>query len=148
MVPAMRRARIALRRGLLFVLCLAAVILVRISLYITKFTTLRTWLVSPTARKSDNAARVHIVARTISRAARCVPGATCLTQALAGQAVLSWFDVDTDLVIGAAGKASEGAGEDTEFHAWLIWRETILLGGEELSQRRFVPLSRMSSEHP
>lgn len=142
----MRRVKAGLRRGLLFLLCLLVVIFVRVALYLTKFARIRKWLVRPNARNGSNAARAHVVARSVARAARFVPRATCMTQAISGQAVLSWFGVPTDLVIGAASAATPEATEATDFHAWLIWQDHIILGGEELTRRNFAPLSRLSSQ--
>ncbi|KUP93524.1 lasso peptide biosynthesis B2 protein [Tritonibacter horizontis] len=143
----MHRFKAWIRRGLLFLLCLGVVIFVRIALYLAKFTQIRRWLVTPADGSRDNAARAHVVARTVSRAARYVPKATCMTQALTGQAILSWFGVPTDLIIGAASAATPDVAEATDFHAWLIWQETVILGGEELTRRDFSALSRMSSQH-
>ena len=141
----MRRIKAVVRRGLLFLLCLAVVIFVRVALYLTKFTQIRRWLVRPAAGSRDNAARAHLVARAVSQAARYVPNATCMTQALTGQAVLSWLGVPTELVLGAACAANKETSEATDFHAWLIWEETVILGGEELERSAFSPLSRLSS---
>ncbi|NDW00450.1 lasso peptide biosynthesis B2 protein [Salipiger sp. PrR002] len=131
----------------MFLLCLLTVVFVRAALCVTKFTRIRKWLVRPNARRRDNAARAHVVARSVAKAARFVPKATCMTQAISGQAVLSWFGVPTELVIGAASAATPAASEATDFHAWLLWQDSVILGGEELARRRFAPLSRFSSQH-
>lgn len=141
----MRRLKIWARRGLLQLLCFSVVIFVRIALYFAKFTSIRRLLVKPGDGSRDNAARAHVVARSIVSAAHLVPKATCMTQALSGQAILSWFGVPTDLVIGAAAATNPSDHHDTDFHAWLIWDDTIILGGEELKHQKFATLSRMSS---
>lgn len=131
-------------------LCLNVVIFVRTALYLTKFTRIRDWLVRASTFDETKAARAHVVARSIAQAARYVPKATCMTQALSGQAVLSWFGIPSDLVIGAASALTTQACQTdnegaTDFHAWLIWHDKVLLGGEELAQRHFVPLHKFSS---
>jgi hypothetical protein len=141
----MHRLRVVFRRGPLFLLCLSVVIFVRIALFFAKFTKIRALLIRKGQRNKGNEARAHVVARNVAKAAQFVPKATCMTQALSGQAVLSWFGVPTELVIGAASGASRGDAEHVDFHAWLMWEDSIILGGEELQGRNFSTLTRMPS---
>jgi hypothetical protein len=62
-------------------------------------------------------------------AARYVPGASCLTQAITAQLLLSWSGTESRLHVGVSrlGKF--------EAHAWLECNGNILLGGEEESSR-------------
>lgn len=141
----MRKLKTWGRRGLLFLLCFAVVIFVRVALHATKFTRIRRLLVRPNVRNRSNAARTHIVVRYVSRAASLVPNATCMTQALSAQAILSWFGVPSNLVIGAASVATPQETEATDFHAWLVWEGDVVLGGKELTQQKFTPLSQFPS---
>jgi hypothetical protein len=65
-------------------------------------------------------------------AARYVPGASCLTQAITAQLLLSWADVDSHLHVGVS------RGDRFEAHAWLECNGRVLVGGEESS--RYSPI--------
>jgi transglutaminase superfamily protein len=69
----------------------------------------------------------------VAAASRRVPRATCLTQALALQALLGREGYESDLHIGVA-KAPDGA---FEAHAWLASGGRVLIGG---GVERFTPL--------
>jgi transglutaminase superfamily protein len=64
------------------------------------------------------------VARAVTRASRVVPGATCLTQALAAQVFLERQGLPTRLHIGI-----RGGGQAMRAHAWLDTQETTVIGG-------------------
>jgi hypothetical protein len=72
----------------------------------------------------------------VATASRRVPRATCLTQALALQALLAREGYESDLHIGVA-KAPDGA---LEAHAWLSSGGHVLIGG---GAERFTPLVSM-----
>lgn len=145
----MHKIKVALRRGFLFLLALIIVVFVRVALYCTKFTKIRRFMIRTSAANAGNEARAYIIARSVRRAAAFVPKATCMTQALSAQAILSWFGVPTDLVLGAARAVSKGTvptdADGTDFHAWLTWQGKVILGGEELEDRNFAPLSTFPS---
>lgn len=145
----MRKVKVALRRGFLFALALVIVIFVRVALYCTKFTHIRRLMIRTKSSSAENEARAYIIAHAVRRAAGYVPKATCMTQALSAQAILSWFGVPTDLVLGAARAVGKGTvptdADGTDFHAWLTWKGKVILGGEELEDRNFAPLSTFSS---
>ena len=86
--------------------------------------------------REDGLLQVHEIARAVRAASRMVPGATCLTQALAGQILLSRAGYDSELRIGVCRHAEHGF----EAHAWLEHRGEILLG--ELGDlSRFTPMA-------
>lgn len=83
-------------------------------------------------RSPDLAARR--VATAVVRCSRVVPGASCLTQALAGQALLASYGHEAQFKVGVARDA------DGRFsaHAWLELNATPILG--ERGIERFTPL--------
>ena len=76
------------------------------------------------AKSGDALADERIVAWSVSAAARLVPQATCLTQALAGQRLLARRGRGSRVVIGVR---PQDAG--LHAHAWLIRGDRVLLGG-------------------
>lgn len=54
-----------------------------------------------------------------------IPGATCLTQALTGQILLSKYNYHSKLKIGVF------KGDNFEAHAWLELNDEIILGESE-----------------
>ena len=66
-------------------------------------------------------------------AARYVPGASCLTQAITAQLLLSWSGVKSRLHVGVS------RTEKFEAHAWLECDGRVLLGGE-LESSRYAPI--------
>jgi hypothetical protein len=73
------------------------------------------------------------VARAVQRVSRVVPGATCLTQALAAQALLERGGLPTRLQIGI-----RDASPAMQAHAWLESRGMIVIGGA--SSGEWTPL--------
>jgi hypothetical protein len=64
------------------------------------------------------------VARAVQRVSRVVPGATCLTQALAAQVLLERGGLPTRLQIGIRDR-----GQAMQAHAWLESRGMTVIGG-------------------
>ena len=78
----------------------------------------------------------------VEAVARYIPGATCLTQALAAQFLLQRYDVAATLCIGVA---RSHAG-DFRAHAWLEREGRIILGGEQSRDfARFPSIARAAS---
>jgi hypothetical protein len=75
------------------------------------------------------------VARAITRASRVVPGATCLTQALAAQVLLERHGLPTRLHIGVV----RDGGQAVRGHAWVESGGKVVMGGRDLST--YVPLT-------
>lgn len=76
---------------------------------------------------------VRSVARSVVRASRFVPAATCLAQALAARDLLARRGIGTDLRLGVA----RGADGRMTAHAWLEDRGTVVFGGTD---RQYQPL--------
>jgi len=71
----------------------------------------------------------------VRAASRCVPGASCLTQALAAQVLLAQSGYDSRIEIGVT------KDEQRRFraHAWVVCGDEIVIGGAEAD--RYVPLA-------
>jgi hypothetical protein len=120
---------------------------VRILLWILPFRRL-VRLVERTALRSARVAPVRLPEDTnvtlawgVTTAARYVPRATCLTQALAAQWLFAWFGHPTQLRIGVA----KGNGKLLQAHAWLESEGRVLVGGESLEQHEYAVLSPPAS---
>ena len=69
--------------------------------------------------------RLRRIAWSVTAVSRWIPGATCLTQALAGQALLRRYGQGSQIVIGVRPDQRSGLAA----HAWLIADDMVLLGG-------------------
>lgn len=78
--------------------------------------------------------RVNSLIRAVNRGSRFVPGATCLTQAVAAQLLLSWSGIPSQVHLGVRKSDSEFAA-----HAWVTCGGIVVLGGDV---RPFTPLVR------
>ena len=119
--------RVLLVRALGWVAC------ARAALWFVPFTRLRVAadrLRASSLRRRTDPARV---AWAVERAARAVPRATCLSQAIAADAMLRRAGRTPTLRIGVA---KEGA--DLEAHAWLELDGAVLVGDHDL--HRYTPL--------
>lgn len=121
----------------------AMVACVRILLWILPFKRL-VWVVDRTALRSARVAPVPLgedtmvtIAWGITTAARYVPRATCLAQALAAQWVFAWFGHPTQLRIGVA----KGNGKPLLAHAWLESEGRVVVGRESLEENEYAVLS-------
>jgi Transglutaminase-like superfamily len=120
-------------RGLLLH-ALFVVAVVRTGLFLLPFRTVKRL----TARTGRRAAPLRSVARcawAVRASSRYVPGATCLTQALAAQALLAESGYDSRIEIGVR------KDEHRRFraHAWVVCGQEIVIGGAEAY--RYVPLA-------
>ena len=101
----------------------------------------RRWVRSrPRGTARGAAAHDHrVVAWSVRAAARLVPGATCLTQALAGQSLLRGRGRGSTVRVGVR---PEGAGPALALagHAWLIADGKVLLGGADSLARHAIAL--------
>lgn len=73
------------------------------------------------------------VAWAVCAISRCVPRATCLTQALSTQVILALLGIPATLRIGVASK-NEGS---IDAHAWLECGDRVVIGWE--NRGRFIP---------
>jgi hypothetical protein len=115
---------------LLLVKAAATLVAVRCALHLVSIERLRSW--AGRLRQGDRpAARIIWSVRT---AARRVPGATCLSSALALQRLLSSAGHPSQVHIGVA-------RDDSGFvaHAWLVHDGVVVIGEEE--HERYVQLT-------
>lgn len=80
------------------------------------------------------------IAWAVTRASRAVPGAACLTQALAAQVLLERHGFPARVQVGV--RRSDGA--QLLAHAWVESDGRILLGGTDLSG--YTPLAVLERE--
>lgn len=115
----------SLRWAGIYGLCILVVLFVRIGLWVTKYQHLRRLLVRP-CDPEPRPERVQTVARighAVNATARFIPDASCLTQCISCQAVLSWKNIPTTISIGV----KKGEGETLKAHAWLMWNDQAVL---------------------
>ena len=114
-----------------FLRAVVAITIVRAALTLLSYNRLKSWLPSgarlPPAPRAEQAR----CAWAIARAARFVPRATCLTQALAGQWLLARNGYGSRVMIGVR----RTQGRSVAAHAWLRVGDEVILGGgtEDLS---------------
>jgi hypothetical protein len=109
----------------LFPPCLAVVLAMRVGLNLIKFDRLRRHVAALGADGQADPETLRRVAWGVSRAARLVPRASCLTQALAGQYVLARMGFASRIRFGV----ERTSGDEMRAHAWLLSGETVVLGG-------------------
>lgn len=131
------RLRVAARGGLLLTEAAVALVLVRAGLWLLPFRRVRglpARLAAPWQHPGDPRHDAQ-VAWAVTAAARCVPAATCLTQALAAQVLLGRRGCAGELRIGVA-RDSRGR---LEAHAWIERCERVVIGALP-DIERFTPL--------
>jgi len=120
--------------------CAWVVVAVRIGLTFLSYRSVITLLGKrvPSFRQGHLEAQ-HVV-WAVSKVAKLVPHATCLTQALAAQMLLSKAGHSSSLRIGVA------ADEKGRFsaHAWLLSEERVLLGGPPQRLARYTTLTDLT----
>ncbi len=112
----------------------------RLGLTFTTYNKLRNHI--PTPRKGyapDDTLR--LVARAVMRAARWVPRASCLTQALSAQYLLARSGYASEIRIGVA------ADQEARFkaHAWLLSDGKIVVGGSERQINAYTVLTDLGA---
>lgn len=112
----------------LLITALALVVCVRLGLKLLPFRVLRGMVAKVTSRsvqpQPQDLQVVSKVASNVRRVSRYVPGASCLTQALATQVLLARRGQISNLRIGVT-KAGEG---DFKAHAWVESDGKIIIG--------------------
>ena len=130
-----RRTALAWRHGRLLVQCLAVVIAIRIGLALFGYRVVLDHIAKAApARPSDAHAHLHIWC--VKHCARIVPGATCLTQALALHYLRARAGHPTRIRIGVR-RRDDGR---IAAHAWLVDGDIVLIGGQDEQLARFTPL--------
>jgi hypothetical protein len=113
----------------------------RLGLWLLPFPAIRNWAARRAIQTgARDAMPVDRLAWSVSAASHLVPRATCLTQALAGQALLARHGHPARLYLGVA----RGDAGQFEAHAWLEAEGQVILGDGE--RARFTPLTTLSSQ--
>ena len=113
--------------------CLLVVTAVRLGLTVLSYSRVRSLVTRLEADQCASMGELRRVAWGVAAAARFVPHATCLTQALSGQYILARQGNASKIRIGI----ERGTGEQLKAHAWLVSGDHIVLGG---SLSRFTQL--------
>jgi hypothetical protein len=113
-----------MRERLLLLRSLYVVCLIRMGLWLLPFPVMRRYAFKPRTKKASpySVAQYVWAVRAVSN---CVPGATCLTQALSAQVILTRAGHSPQVKIGVA----KGEGDKFQAHAWLVLGEQVLVGG-------------------
>jgi hypothetical protein len=130
-----RRAALAWRHGPLLVRCLAVVIAIRIGLSLFGYRVVLDRIATIASRRPSSA-HVHLHIWLVLHCSRIVPGATCLTQALAAHYLCLRAGHPTRIRIGVR-KREDGR---IAAHAWLIDDDGVLIGGRDENLDRFTPI--------
>lgn len=136
-----------LRWGAIYLLCAATVLFVRGALWVTRYQNIRGWLVRrcAPAPQPERIATVIRIARAVEKTARFIPDASCLTQTISCQAILSWKDIPSTISMGVL-KEKDGT---IRMHAWLVWNGQTVLDGENLKGfSKILDLPTPSSDVP
>jgi hypothetical protein len=125
------------RRALLS--ALGALALVRLRLWLLPYRSFRRVYALqpdvPVDGRSADAATARRIARAVRRAARVIPGATCLPQSVAAQQMLMRRGYSSTLRISAGWELGRFTA-----HAWLETDRGMLIGDETVAS--LLPLSR------
>lgn len=105
------------------------VLIVRVGLWTTRYQRIRSALVRacPADPQIDKRATVARITHAVARIARLVPDASCLTQTIACQAILSWKGIPSTISMGL----KKDGGDAVKAHAWLCWNGQVVLEGDE-----------------
>jgi len=105
--------------------CVVVVAAVRLGLTLFSFNRVRRLVTRLDAREAASVADLRRVAWGVAAAARLVPHASCLTQALSGQYLLARGGKASNIRIGI----EQNTGAELKAHAWLMSGSHIVLGG-------------------
>jgi hypothetical protein len=125
----------------------AALLLVaiRLGLGLLPFRTLQRLLArlgqGSTASAQAGAAAVGSIVWAVVGVSHYVPGATCLTQALAARVLLARYGQQTQLRLGV----TRSAAGQFQAHAWVEWQGRVVIGGSD-APLHFTPLPPLERE--
>jgi len=105
--------------------CLVVVSAMRLGLTLSSYNRMRALVTRLDARDAASVGDLRRVAWGVAAAARLIPGASCLTQALAGQYLLARQGNASKIRIGV----ERDTGAQLKAHAWLVSGNHIVLGG-------------------
>ncbi|WP_187428527.1 hypothetical protein ROLI_044550 [Roseobacter fucihabitans] len=119
----------AIRWAGIYGISFLVILVVRIGLWITKYQRIRAALVQacPADPQYERRATVARITHAVAHIARLIPDASCLTQTISCQAILSWKGIPSTITMGLK-KDQHGA---LKAHAWLSWNDHVVLEGDE-----------------
>ena len=115
---------------------------VRLGLTLASYRRMERWLAVPQNRPAAPPDVYNRCAWAITRTRAWVPGASCLTQALAGSFLLSRRGYSSNIVVGV----TEAPGGSFRAHAWLRAGEAVVLGGTTENLAHFTPLIELGAK--
>ncbi len=119
------------------ILCRAFVVVLAVRLILTfvKYRKIAQWITlqSPAAEPSSSP---YVIAWAVKHTSRIVPFASCLTQALALQFMLARRGHTSAIRVGV----KNDQASSFRAHAWVIWDDTVLIGGTEEDIASFTPM--------
>lgn len=115
---------------------------VRLALWILPFSAVRRLMLTR-RRVSPKVPRVSVnrLSWAVQVAGRLIPGASCLTQALAMQRLMVRAGYQAELRVGVAKEAERGL----ESHAWVVHDGDIVLG-KNADIHRYAPILTLGTE--
>jgi hypothetical protein len=119
----------------IYLLSLSVVIVVRIGLWTTKYQKIRARMVRPCSAdpQRDRIETVARIVHAVEATARFIPDASCLTQSISVQALLSWKGIPSTISMGVM----KDEGGVLRAHAWLSWDGRVVLEGNEETVKDF-----------
>jgi hypothetical protein len=132
---------LAARHRWLLLTCFAVIVVVRVALCLTTYKRIAASIAvrdpQPEASRPD-----YLIVWGVIHAARFVPRASCLTQALAVQYLLGRNGDASVIRVGVANSPDRGF----EAHAWVIKDGRVLIGGDNEEVARFTPIVDLKPE--
>lgn len=125
---------------LFFFRCLVVVAATRVGLSVVGYRRISGWFSMRGEPRAPAPVELGRVAWGVRAASRLIPGATCLTQALAGQYLLGRAGIASTVRIGVNASGDKGFAA----HAWLVSDSTILLGAATEDPAAFTPLTDLT----
>ena len=119
------------------ILCRALVVVIcaRLALSFIRYRRISKWITLSSPRVKPSVSP-FVMAWAVKHTSRLVPFATCLTQALALQYLLARSGYSGTIRVGVR----SDQGEAIEAHAWVLWDETVLIGGSKEELDSFTPM--------
>lgn len=119
---------------------------VRVRLWSRRLDDVRRAIAGFAPRAPAALADMREIAWSVRVAARLVPGATCLTQALAGQALLAARGLRSRVEITLVPHGAGGASARPRPHAWLLCEDIVVLGGTAAELRAHHPIATFAAD--
>lgn len=144
MTSLLKFLRLAGRDKLLFLQALSALAMVRLALTYSTYKVIERRIARPERLRKSSGVGPGRIAWAIRNMAPIVPGATCLTQALAAQHMMARHGKAASIRIGVA-KEDDGA---FKAHAWLMYEDQVVIGGASHDLSRYTSIADLAPKSP